>query len=596
MTTPRTLAAFAVASSVLLARPAAAATFGVTPATIVVAPAVARRDVVDLGRAPASTPIRVAVTLAYRNEAQLEGLVQLQGTPTSPLFHHFITPAQFANYFAPSPADYERVVASLQSAGFHVAPGLPNRTVIDAVANAPIAERYFGTEFHRVTQRNVGVRYANLTPAKIPASIAGAVSTVLGLDNLVKFKSMRVPAQRGMRTEIEPAQSPLLSGPIERTSGGSFEGLLPTGISIAYKYPSQNNITGTGHGIAVVMDSDIANGDLVTYWKAAGIRRTGTFSRVLVNGKNPGINGDVGETAIDTEMTTSLAPGANVYLYLVENLDDAPIEDAYNLAITNGKIDVTSSSFGGCELDDTPFSKATNALAVQGGSEGMTFTASSGDAGGDCEDQNAQGGIYYEADIVNSPAANSAFLAIGGTTLTINATTGARVSETSWSPGGANGGGGGGVSSYFPKPRYQTGVTGIAVVPTIKVTPPASQPKSGFAGRNIPDISLDASNGGSSYVAFYDTPDGGWTGYGGTSVSNPMYAALLTEQNQQNKSLSGVANTALYAAFTSNGTKPAGIYGTEFFDIKSGATGGGWTAKAGFDQSTGIGSVLNGSL
>jgi kumamolisin len=559
-------------------------------------PAIVRRDVVDLGRAPASTPVRIAVTLAYRHEEELEELVRLQGTPGSPLFEHYLTPAQFASYFAPTPADYRRVAASLAAAGFRVEPGLPNRTVIDADAYAPVAERYFTTELHRVAQANHGVRYANAKPATIPAEIAGSVTAVVGLDNLIKMKSQRVPAVKDASVRILPAASPPLSGPLYHTNDKAFDGLYPTGIAKAYKYPTQSGYSGTGHAIAVVIDSDLENHDIVTFWTAAGIKRTGTFSRVLVNGSDPGVNADVGETAIDVETSTSLAPGADVDLYLVSDLGDAPIEDAYNLAVKNGKLDVVSSSFGGCELDDTQFASATNSIAVQGGSEGITFTASSGDSGGYCEDVNAKGGLFYEPDIVNNPASNPAFLAIGATALTINLSTGVRISETAWSPGGQNGGSGGGVSSYWPKPRYQTGVDGMAVVPTVKVTPPATQPKSGYAGRNMPDIALDGSNGGTSYLAFYDTPDGGWVGYGGTSVSNPMYAALIADQNQQKNALSGIANTALYAAYTDKGAKPAGVYGTEFFDVTSGATGAGWTAKTGYDQATGIGSIFNGAL
>jgi kumamolisin len=179
--------------------------------------------------------------------------------------------------------------------------------------------------------------------------------------------------------------------------------------------------------------------------------------------------------------------------------------------------------------------------------------------------------------------------------LTIDPTTGARISETAWGPGGDSGGAGGGVSSYWPLPSYQKGVDGIAVVPTIKVKPPGTQPKSGFAGRNVPDIALDASDRGTSYVAIYYAR-GGWTAGGGTSVASPMYAALIADQNQQKNALSGVANYALYAAYTNKGAQPAGIYGTQFFDVTSGSIGAGWTAKTGYDQATGIGSVLNGAL
>ena len=259
-------------------------------------------------------------------------------------------------------------------------------------------------------------------------------------------------------------------------------------------------------------------------------------------------------------------------------------------------VDVVSSSFGGCEPDDPSFATATDMIAEQGAAKGITFTASSGDAGGYCEDETAAGKVYYEPDIVSTPAANPHFVAVGGTPLKINASTGARKSETAWSPGGASGGGGGGVSSFWALPSYQVGVTGIAVVPTITAKSPDSQPKSGFRGRNVPDISMDASNATGSYIAVYDTPDGGWTGYGGTSVANPIFASLVAQQNQKTGTAAGFLNTSLYATYTANGSKPAGVYGADLYDVKSGSIGAGWSAKTGFDQTTGIGTIEDGAF
>jgi kumamolisin len=594
-------AALAAAGMWLPSLPADAAGVPAAVARSVVAAPLARPDLVDLGRAPAATPVRLALTLRYRNQAELDRLVFLQATPGSPLYHHFLTVEQFAAYFAPEPAAYERVADSLRAAGFTVAPARADRTIVDAVGSASAAERYFGTRFHLVRQAGHGVRYANVTAATLPAGFASIVATVAGLDDVVKRHSDAVPA--AVRPQPDSAASDAASrlasqgAPIERNEGGGSVGLYPAAFANAYRYPALAGYTGKGHGIAIVMDSNISNADLETYWKAAGVTRTGAFVRVSVDGADPHENYDVGETAIDTEITSSLAPAANIYLYLVDSLDDAPIEDAYDQTLSDRDhevIDVVNSSFGGCELDDTDFAQATNAIAEQGAAEGLTFAASSGDAGGYCEDTNSKGGTFYEPDIVNNPASNPYFIAVGATTLLVHPSTGARASETAWSPGGPSGGSGGGVSSYFARPVYQNGVEGMAVVPTVKVTPPATQPKSGYAGRNVPDISLDGSNGNYSYLAVY--ADAQWTGYGGTSVASPAFAALLTEQNQLRKSQAGWYNPKLYATFTNSGKAPGGVYDTEFYDITSGGTGAGWSAHNGYDQATGIGSIDDGSM
>ncbi len=564
-----------------------------------VAQGTTRADLVDLGHAPASTAVRLAVTLRYRNQAELDQLVLLQSRPDSPLYHRFITPDEFAAYFAPSTDAYERVAGSLRAAGFTVEPPRSNRTVIDAVAPAPVAERYFGTRIDVVGQIGHGVRYANVTAATVPQSVYEFVDSVAGLDNLIRRHSDRVPAavapQADRSASVFEPQASTSTEPIERSFPGGSIGLYPAAFAAAYHYPSQSGYSGSGHGIAIVIDSDIKDSDLSTYWKAAGVPRGAHFVRVLVNGTNPGVGADVGETAIDTEVSSSLAPLANIYLYLISDLSDAPVEDAYDYAVSHGKaeaLDVVNSSFGGCELSDTPFAQATNHIAEQGAALGLTFTASTGDSGGDCEYKAGS----FEPDVVNSPASGPYFLAVGATALKVNATTGARVTETAWSPGGENGGGGGGVSSYFARPAFQMNMSNYADVPKVTVKPPATAPKAGFAGRNLPDISLDGSNASGSFLVIYDAADGGWGGIGGTSVSSPEFAALLVEENQQRKSLAGWYNPTLYSAFTDDHKKPAGVYGTEFFDIVTGSTGAGWTAHAGYDRSTGIGSIDNGSL
>jgi pseudomonalisin len=122
-------------------------------------------DLRDLGRATAATQVGIALTLRYRNQAELDQLVRLQSDRRSPLFHRFLRPAQFAAEFSPLPADYARVASTLAAAGFKVEPGAANRTLISADAPVPVVERFFGTQIHRLAQAGYGIRYANVTAA-----------------------------------------------------------------------------------------------------------------------------------------------------------------------------------------------------------------------------------------------------------------------------------------------------------------------------------------------------------------------------------------------------------------------------------------------
>jgi hypothetical protein len=163
---------------------------------------------------------------------------------------------------------------------------------------------------------------------------------------------------------------------------------------------------------------------------------------------------------------------------------------------------------------------------------GASFFASSGDIGG----------------VVSWPSSSVNVVSVGGTTLTL---TGGVASETAWS------GSGGGVSAYEPQPGYQTGI--------------------GYSKRATPDVSYDADP--STGFAVYDSYGyGGWIVVGGTSAGAPQWAAIQALGRTAN-------NNNFYTIYKS------AAYGTDFRDITSGASGR-YTAKPGYDLTTGIGSPL----
>jgi subtilase family serine protease len=104
----------------------------------------------------------------------------------------------------------------------------------------------------------------------------------------------------------------------------------------------------------------------------------------------------------------------------------------------------------------------------------------------------------------------------------------------------------GGSCVGYPKPQWQSGLFG--------------NPNDGV--RDIPDVSLFASNGifDAYYVVCWSNPDtkvgGGfsctgapstWAGFGGTSVSSPIMAAIQALVDQKTKSRWGNPNTVYYA-------------------------------------------------
>jgi hypothetical protein len=101
----------------------------------------------------------------------------------------------------------------------------------------------------------------------------------------------------------------------------------------------------------------------------------------------------------------------------------------------------------------------------------------------------------------------------------------------------------GGTCAGYPKPTWQSGLFG--------------NPSDGV--RDIPDVSLFAANGVWAHyyvVCFSDPGNGGvscsglpktWAGFGGTSISSPIMAAIQALVNQYTGSSQGLPNSRYYA-------------------------------------------------
>jgi hypothetical protein len=147
------------------------------------------------------------------------------------------------------------------------------------------------------------------------------------------------------------------------------------------------------------------------------------------------------------------------------------------------------------------------------------------------------------------PACSANVVGVGGTTLQLNSD-GTVSSETGWS------GSGGGISSYEPKPTYQTnyGITGNR--------------------RRVPDISYNA-NPSTGVPVYYN---GNWYRYGGTSAGAPQWAAIHALGRSS-------SNANIYQKASS----PANS--SYLRDVVSGSNGA-YTAVSGYDCVTGLGSPL----
>ncbi|MGA9943778.1 MAG: protease pro-enzyme activation domain-containing protein [Candidatus Cybelea sp.] len=328
------------------------------------------------------------------------------------------------------------------------------------------------------------------------------------------------------------------NGPLTNSSG-----TLATGVAKPFDFPVQHGCNGAGYTAAIAIDDPVNTSYLAKYLSAAGVTQTGSVTNEAVDG---GGSGDDAETDLDVQTISGLAPGTNIIVYDMGSLGDQQIEDTYNQVLNDGKATAVNSSFGGCESSDVSFADATNSIAEQGASEGVEFSASSGDSGSnECGTKG-----------VSAPAGDPYFSSIGGINFT-DSSQGVLETVTMGSADGDSGGGG--VSTVFALPSYQSGIAGMIT-----------------SGRNQPDISLPFFP-----VAVYT--GGSFGEYLGTSWSSPASVALIVEANELHSGKLGWVDPTIYSLFAATG------YGTYYTPCTSGNNGAYSCNASQYNQAAGIG-------
>ena len=73
-----------------------------------------------VGSLSATANLQLAIALPLRNQEGLGGLLQQVYDPSSPIYHHYLTPEQFTAQFGPTEQDYRKVMAFARSKGLTV--------------------------------------------------------------------------------------------------------------------------------------------------------------------------------------------------------------------------------------------------------------------------------------------------------------------------------------------------------------------------------------------------------------------------------------------------------------------------------------------
>lgn len=375
---------------------------------------------------------------------------------------------------------------------------------------------------------------------QLPASLAGHIEAVLGLDNRPQARPhFRIATPHASNVSYTPPQ-----------------------VAQAYQFPAGATANGQTIGL-IELGGGFRTADIKTYFQSLGLPAPTVTAVSVDGGKNAPTtaSGADGEVMLDIEVAASVAPGAKIVVYFAPNTDQGFI-DAISTAVhdTTNKPSVLSISWGGPESSWT--SQATSALdaACQSAAAlGLTITVACGDNG-------STDGVTDGLNHVDFPASSPHVLACGGTTLQASGAT--IQSEVVWNELANNEGAtGGGVSVLFPLPSWQAN----AGVPAA----PIGSPGLGAPARGLPDVAGDADPS----TGYTIQVDGQSKVIGGTSAVAPLWAGLIAVANQQLGTNVGFINPRIYSANA----------GAGFNDITSG-TNGAYSAGPGWDACTGLGS------
>src|SRR5580692_1242560 len=128
-------------------------------------------------------------------QAALEQLLAQQQDPSSPNYHNWLTPEQYADRFGLSANDVDKIASWVKSQGFTVTGTARGRNWVTFSGTALQVKAAFHTEIHRYSV-NGEMHYANGSDPSIPAALANIVSSIRGLNDFRLTPHLRKPVSQ----------------------------------------------------------------------------------------------------------------------------------------------------------------------------------------------------------------------------------------------------------------------------------------------------------------------------------------------------------------------------------------------------------------
>jgi subtilase family serine protease len=527
----------------------------------------------NVGVTDTTQVIDVVIWLKIRDQAGLDALAADLYNPASASYHKWITPADFANSYAPTAQNAKTIEQFFSANGLSVVEVGPKNLYVRARGSVANVNKAFQVKLNNFDLKGQ-TYFANPTAPSLASAAAALTAAVYGLDNLqyahpyVTQTPAKGPADGAPPAAAPPGAPPFssvcFSGPetlsfnnagtfpfvtlkgngYSTTTGSQGCGYTPPEIHAAYNLTGLYNegFDGTGQTIVIIdwCGSPTIKADANTFSAAYGLPPLTSANFRIINSSTPPTCGAPDpEINIDVEWAHAIAPGANIDLVVPPSASFADVDTAEYFAIINGLGSVISGSYGSEELYDSPAELQTESLINEiAAVQGMSANFSTGDSG------DFTFGFFPAS--VSAPADSPYATGVGGVSLALNSDN-TIAWQTGWGTnintfrfegsisdppigGFFDFGSGGGPSAVFAKPSYQSKLTGTQ--------------------RLLPDISwlADPYTGGVIVISEpFQYPHQIYTVYGGTSLACPMFSALWAIANQEAGAPLGQAAQYVYA-------------------------------------------------
>ncbi|MDA8355030.1 MAG: Ig-like domain-containing protein, partial [Actinomycetota bacterium] len=552
---------------------------------------------VAIGPLPGPTEVTVEVVLRPRHPRALSRFVAAVSDPSSSSYRHYLARGAFARRFGPTPSAVASVRSALSSAGLSVGSLSADGLLLGASGPARQVSAALHVGFVRYRLPGGRVAYAADRAPRLPVAVARAVATVSGISDIARDQpQLALPAASGAAgTSTSLTAAPRQAVPQASDGGpaacataqaltGSGDAYTWTQLAKAYGFTTAYAAghLGATETIGLFELEPYSSSDVTTFEKCFTLPAGdsyGPVTNVPVDG-GPGSGPGSGEANLDIEDVLGLAPLAHVMVYGAPNTN-AGLLDEYDRMVTDDKADVISTSWGECELDETPgVELGENEIFAEAAAQGQSIFAAAGDRGSDdCYTST----LKTTKLAVDDPASQPYVTGVGGTSLTtLGSPPTTAPTESVWNEG--DNAGGGGVSVRWAKPAWQD-VSGSPPPSTGTCSVAPGTPATSTSCRQVPDVSASA-NPNHGDVIYH----GSWSVIGGTSAAAPLWAALAALGDEScggNGRAWGFANPLLYRLGSAGGG--------DYYDITTGnndldATHGTlYSAGVGWDNASGWG-------